>query len=108
MGGFSLGEVDLLCWVMSKKKLVIMVSMKEVFLVGVNKWGYLNVVVEQVFVYIDQFVNYGFNCFYVVVYLKMVFEMVYLKVYFLVEFLVVLMEIDLDISKVWVYFSEVK
>lgn len=108
MGGFSLGEADLLRRAMSKKKLATMASMKEAFLAGANKRGYPNAVAEQVFAYIDQFANYGFNRSHAVAYSKMAFEMAYLKVHFPAEFLAALMETDPDTSKVWAYFSEAK
>ena len=75
MGGFSLGEADLLRRAMSKKKLATMAGMKEAFLAGANKRGYPNAVAEQVFAYIDQFANYGFNRSHAVAYSKMAFEM---------------------------------
>lgn len=108
MGGFSLGEADLLRRAMSKKKAQTMASMKEAFLTGARQRGYQEAAAEQVFSYIDQFANYGFNRSHAVAYSKMAFEMAYLKVHFPAEFLAALMETDPDTKKVWAYFNEAK
>lgn len=91
MAGFSLGEADLLRRAMSKKKRQTMDDMRSKFLVGAKKRGYAEKVATQVFDYIDQFANYGFNRSHAVAYSKMAFEMGYLKTHFPAAFFAALL-----------------
>lgn len=91
MAGFSMGEADLLRRAMSKKKRATMDNMRTKFLAGAKKRGYANKVANQVFDYIDQFANYGFNRSHAVAYSKMAFQMGYLKTHFAGAFFVALL-----------------
>ncbi len=86
MAGFSLGEADLLRRAMSKKKRQTMENMRTKFLAGASQRGYSTEVATQVFDYIDQFANYGFNRSHAVAYSKMAFQMGYLKTHFAAAF----------------------
>ena len=79
MAGFSLGQADLLRRAMSKKKQATMESMRGRFINGAVQNGYSKQIATQVFDYIDQFANYGFNRSHAVAYSKMAYEMAYLK-----------------------------
>lgn len=91
MAGFSLGEADLLRRAMSKKKRQTMDNMRSKFIAGAKKRGYSDQVATQVFDYIDQFANYGFNRSHAVAYSKMAFEMGYLKTHFPAAFFAALL-----------------
>ncbi len=82
MGGFSLGEADLLRRAMSKKKRTVIDEMKQQFLAGAQKNGFTVEVATQVYQYIEQFANYGFNRSHAIAYSKMAFELAYLKVHY--------------------------
>ncbi|WP_159258128.1 DNA polymerase III subunit alpha [Lactiplantibacillus pentosus] len=82
MGGFSLGEADLLRRAMSKKKRAVIDKMREQFIAGAMQNGYSTDVAVQVYQYIEQFANYGFNRSHAVAYSKMAFELAYLKVHY--------------------------
>lgn len=82
MGGFSLGQADLLRRAMSKKKKATMDAMQKKFLDGAAAKGYPQAAAEQTYNYIDRFANYGFNRSHAVAYSKMAFELAYLKVHF--------------------------
>lgn len=99
MAGFTLGQADLLRRAMSKKKRATMESMRQRFLKGATARGYSLKVATQVFNYIDQFANYGFNRSHAVAYSKMAFEMAYLKVHFPEEFFTALLNIEPNETK---------
>lgn len=82
MGGFTLGEADLLRRAMSKKKKAVIDQMRQQFIVGATAKGFDQAVAMQVYQYIEQFANYGFNRSHAVAYSKMAFELAYLKVHF--------------------------
>ncbi|RRK11000.1 DNA polymerase III subunit alpha [Lactiplantibacillus garii] len=82
MGGFSLGEADLLRRAMSKKKRAVIDEMRQKFIAGAEANGFAPDVAVQVYQYIEQFANYGFNRSHAVAYSKMAFELAYLKVHF--------------------------
>lgn len=82
MGGFSLGEADLLRRAMSKKKKQVIDKMRQQFIDGAEKQHFSAAVATQVYQYIEQFANYGFNRSHAVAYSKMAFELAYLKVHY--------------------------
>ena len=99
MAGFSLGEADLLRRAMSKKKQATMEGMRAKFLNGAQANGYTEDLAEQVFNYIDQFANYGFNRSHAVAYSKMAFQMAYLKANYPGEFFTALMNAEPNVDK---------
>jgi DNA polymerase-3 subunit alpha len=99
MAGFSLGEADLLRRAMSKKKRATMESMRTRFMKGAKANGYSESIAEQVFDYIDQFANYGFNRSHAVAYSKMAFQMAYLKAHYPAEFFTALMNAEPNVAK---------
>lgn len=108
MVGYSFGGVDLLCCVMGKKIVEEMVKEWLKFVEGLLVNGVDKKKVGEVFDLLEKFVNYGFNKFYVVVYVVVSYQMVWLKVNYLVEFMVVVMNCDIYlIDKLVVYKCEV-
>lgn len=99
MAGFTLGEADLLRRAMSKKKRQTMESMRTKFLKGAVERGYSHQVAEQVFNYIDQFANYGFNRSHAVAYSKMAFQMAYLKANYSAQFFISLLNSETNVEK---------
>ncbi|MBS9335969.1 DNA polymerase III subunit alpha [Fructobacillus papyrifericola] len=77
--GFSLAQADSLRSAMSKKKLKQMAQAKEAFLAGAKEKGHSQEEAEQLFAYIDQFANYGFNKSHAVAYSELSFSLAYLK-----------------------------
>lgn len=82
MGGFTLGQADILRRAMSKKHKKEMDDMKIQFIDGATKNGYPSDVSETTFDYIERFADYGFNKSHAVAYSKMAFQLAYLKVHF--------------------------
>ncbi|MCK8617013.1 DNA polymerase III subunit alpha [Fructobacillus sp. M158] len=77
--GFSLAQADFLRSAMSKKKVQQMAQAKEAFLTGAETKGHSRKEAEQLFAYIDQFANYGFNKSHAVAYSELSFSLAYLK-----------------------------
>ncbi|WP_251546761.1 DNA polymerase III subunit alpha [Limosilactobacillus caecicola] len=108
MAGFSLGQADLLRRAMSKKKAATMESMRSRFIDGAVANGYDRQVAQQVFDYIDQFANYGFNRSHAVAYSKMAYEMAYLKRHYTTEFFTALLSIEPNAAKQRRHFADAK
>ncbi|MDD9138820.1 DNA polymerase III subunit alpha [Fructobacillus sp. CRL 2054] len=77
--GFTLAQADYLRSAMSKKKVQQMKQAKEAFLKGALEKGHSQQEAEQLFDYIDQFANYGFNKSHAVAYSELSFSLAYLK-----------------------------
>lgn len=84
---------------MSKKKKQTMDNMRAKFMAGARAKGYQSALASQVFDYIDQFANYGFNRSHAVAYSKMAFEMAYLKCHYPTEFYTALLNAEGNITK---------
>jgi DNA polymerase-3 subunit alpha len=82
MGGLSLGQADLLRRAMSKKKHDVIEQMRTNFIDGALQKGYNAKLAQQVYSYIENFANYGFNKSHAVAYSKLAFQLAYLKTYF--------------------------
>ena len=108
MAGFSLGQADLLRRAMSKKKQATMESMRGRFINGAVQNGYSKQIATQVFDYIDQFANYGFNRSHAVAYSKMAYEMAYLKCHYPAEFFTALLSIEPNINKEQLHLADAK
>lgn len=82
LAGFSLGEADLLRRAMSKKNADVIQKEREKFIQGAVKLGKRKEIAEQVYDYIAQFANYGFNRSHAVAYSKIAFWLAYFKVHY--------------------------
>ncbi|MDK7951803.1 DNA polymerase III subunit alpha [Lactobacillus paragasseri] len=82
LAGFSLGEADLLRRAMSKKNADVIQKEREKFIQGAVKLGRRKEIAEQVYNYIAQFANYGFNRSHAVAYSKIAFWLAYFKVHY--------------------------
>lgn len=82
LAGFSLGEADLLRRAMSKKNADVIQKEREKFIQGAVKLGRRKEVAEQVYDYVAQFANYGFNRSHAVAYSKIAFWLAYFKVHY--------------------------
>lgn len=82
LAGFSLGGADLLRRAMSKKNADVIQKEREKFIQGAVKLGRRKEIAEQVYDYIAQFANYGFNRSHAVAYSKIAFWLAYFKVHY--------------------------
>ncbi|MCH4123295.1 MAG: DNA polymerase III subunit alpha [Levilactobacillus sp.] len=109
MGGFTLGEADLLRRAMSKKKKQTMDAMQKKFVAGAQQLGYPVTTAEQVFAYMDRFANYGFNRSHAVAYSKLAFQLAYLKAHYPAPFYAALMNSVINVPvKTKAYLTEAK
>lgn len=109
MGGFSLGEADLLRRAMSKKKAAVLAAEQTKFIEGAKAKGFDQQTAETVYDYIDHFANYGFNRSHAVAYSMIAFWLAYIKVHYPTAFFAALMNGSLNnATKLRQYVQELK
>lgn len=86
MAGYTLGEADILRRAMGKKDSRLMQEEARHFLAGAQSQGYEEAQAQEVFNYIYQFANYGFNRSHAVVYSLLAYQLAYLKAHYPIEF----------------------
>lgn len=87
MGGFSLGQADILRYAMSKKMIDKMELMKVKFLEGTQKQGIDKKIAEEVYALIEKFAEYGFNKAHATVYAHVSYQAAYLKAHYPREYM---------------------
>ncbi len=95
IGGYSLGEADILRRAMGKKKPEVMKVEKEKFLKKAQENGYNKKVAENIFSYMEPFADYGFNKSHSACYSVVAYQTAYLKANYPIQFMAGLMETDL-------------
>jgi len=109
IGGFSLGEADLVRRAMGKKIVAEMDRLKGEFADGGVKKGYVRSHCEELFDLIVKFAGYGFNKSHSAAYALVTFYTSYLKKYYPSEFMSALLTLEKDnTDKVVKYVDEVK
>ncbi len=91
IGGFSLGEADLIRRAMGKKDEQIMADNKLKFTQGAQKNGYDKAKAEELWDLIVKFAGYGFNKSHSAAYAMVTFQTAYLKTYYEHEFMAALL-----------------
>ena len=91
MGGYTLGEADILRRAMAKKQKSLIDIERAHFIKGALELGYEEKVATQVYSYIEQFANYGFNRSHAVAYSFIAYQMAYLKAHYPEAFFVSLL-----------------
>ncbi len=87
VGGFSLGQADILRRAMGKKKLKEMEQMKKQFLEGARERGFGEKQAETIFDLLQPFAGYGFNKSHAAAYSVLAYKTAYLKANYPVEFM---------------------
>lgn len=82
IAGFSLGEADVLRRAISKKDIRVMEEERVHFIEGSMANGFTLSEAEEVYNYIYEFSNYGFNRAHAVVYSTLAFQLAYLKIHY--------------------------
>ena len=95
LGGYSLGQADLLRRAMGKKIPAEMAVHREKFIEGAGKNGILKGVAEQIFEQAAKFAGYGFNKGHAAAYAQVAYQTAYLKANYPVEFLAASMTLDI-------------
>ena len=108
IGGFTLGEADIIRRAMGKKDVSYMNQMKEEFADGAAKKGLIRDHAVKLFDLIIEFAGYGFNKSHSAAYAMVSFQTAYLKTYFPAEFMSSLMNFEKDVDKVAKYISDAR
>jgi DNA polymerase-3 subunit alpha len=82
LGGFTLGEADVLRKAMGKKKLDVMAKLKVKFMAGVEERGIVKREAEDIWDMMEQFAKYGFNKAHSVCYSWIGYQTAYLKAHY--------------------------
>jgi DNA polymerase-3 subunit alpha len=91
MGGYSLGEADILRRAIGKKKKSIMTKEKNKFIKRAIDLKYKKEVAENVWSLIERFAGYGFNKAHSTSYAMITYQTAYLKNHYPVEFMAALL-----------------
>lgn len=109
IGGFSLGEADLIRRAMSKKKEDEMIKLKNEYLIGAKKNGYDVAKADNLFELIMKFAEYGFNKSHSAAYALITFQTAYLKTHYPAEFMAAIITSEENrVDKVVKYIDECK
>ncbi len=95
IGGYSMGEADMLRRAMGKKKPEVMKIEKDKFIDRAQKNGYEKKTAEAIFSYMEPFADYGFNKSHSACYSLIAYQTAFLKANYPIEFLAGIMETDL-------------
>lgn len=107
MGGFSLGQADLLRRAMGKKKESVLMAQRKSFLEGTRKNGIEDTIANEVFDLMVFFAGYGFNKSHSAAYAYVAYQTAYLKAHFYPEFLAATMTSFMtNIDKLTLYINE--
>jgi len=87
IGGYSLGQADLLRRAMGKKKADVMVKEKARFIEGAKKKGFSEADADRIFEILVPFAGYGFNKSHAAAYSVVAYRTAYLKANFPAEFM---------------------
>ncbi len=87
IGGYSLGEADLLRRAMGKKKVEEMAQQREKFVEGAKAKGFPPKKAERVFDHMEKFAGYGFNKSHSAAYAYLAFITAYLKQHYPTEYM---------------------
>lgn len=94
IGGFSLGDADLLRRAMGKKKQEVMEQKKKEFLQGALKREYPPEACARLFDQMAEFAKYGFNKSHSTAYALVAYQTAYLKANWPVQFMAALLTLD--------------
>ena len=109
IAAFSLADADLFRRAISKKQVDKLSSLKKSFIEGGIKNGYTQEKVEEIFDYIFEFANYGFNHSHSLAYSYISYWLAYIAYYYPLEFYSTLLTSnDASIEKVIQYINEAK
>jgi len=111
IGGFSLGEADIIRRAMGKKQVEYMNQKKEEFAIGAEKQGLSKAHAVELFDLIIKFAGYGFNKSHSAAYAMVSFQTAWLKTYYPAEFMAALMNFQDGqgkIEKVAAYVSDAR
>jgi len=109
IGGFSMGQADLLRRAMTKKDKNIMITQRNDFIKGALKVGLDKEEASSLFEKMTHFARYGFNKSHSAAYALIAYQTAYLKANYPVEFMAALISSDMgNTEKIYCYIQECK
>jgi DNA polymerase-3 subunit alpha len=107
IGGFTLGQADILRRAMGKKDLKLMTEQKSIFSEGAQKNGIDKKTADAIFELINKFANYGFNKSHSLAYSFLAYQIAYLKTHYPAEFIAANMTAEMnDRPKIVLFMQE--
>lgn len=109
IGGYSLGQADMLRRAMGKKKAEEMAAHKEIFRKGAMERGFNEEKSIQLFDLMEKFAEYGFNKSHAVAYSVVAYQTAFLKHYYPAQFFAALLGTEINNKeKITAYIQEAK
>ena len=109
IGGYSLGEADILRRAMGKKKVEVMKEQREIFLTKSKERGFDETRTGELFDLMAYFAGYGFNKSHSAAYAFIAYQTAYLKANFPAEFMACLISLEsTHADKMAFYLQETK
>ncbi|MCT4642700.1 MAG: DNA polymerase III subunit alpha [Bacteriovoracaceae bacterium] len=109
VGGYSLGEADMLRRAMGKKKEKEMARHREIFLAGAKERGYDTKKAAEVYDLMAEFAKYGFNKSHAVAYAVIAYQTAFLKRYYPACFFAALLGTEMNnTDKVTAYINDAR
>jgi DNA polymerase III subunit alpha len=107
MGGFTMGEADILRRAMGKKDRELMAKQREKFVTGCRERGTTAAKAERVWELMEKFAGYGFNKSHAAAYGLVAYQTAYFKANYPVEFMAALLTSEMgDTDKIVKYIEE--
>lgn len=94
IGGYSLGEADILRRAMGKKKAEVMIEQRQIFLERAQKNNFDSKKAGELFDLMEYFAGYGFNKSHSAAYALIAYQTAYLKAHYPAEFLSCLITLE--------------
>jgi DNA polymerase-3 subunit alpha len=109
VGGYSLGESDILRRAMGKKKVEVMAEQRAIFLKRAKERGFDEKKSAELFDLMEYFAGYGFNKSHSAAYAMIAYQTAYLKATFPAEFMACLITLECtNTDKMTFYLEEAK
>ena len=99
IGGYSLGEADILRRAMGKKKAEVMIEQRSIFLEKSAAQGFNSIKAGELFDLIVYFAGYGFNKSHSAAYALIAYQTAYLKANFPAEFMACLISLEVGVPE---------
>ncbi|TVQ41266.1 MAG: DNA polymerase III subunit alpha [Spirochaetaceae bacterium] len=106
VGGFSLGQADILRRAMGKKKEAEMERMKQQFVAGALERGFTESQAESIFTLLKPFAGYGFNKSHAAAYSVLAYKTAYLKANYPVQFMAANLTNEINNSRNFAWYME--
>ena len=96
IGGYSLGEADILRRAMGKKKAEVMAEQGAIFVTRATERGFDGKKAQELFDLMAYFAGYGFNKSHSAAYALIAYQTAYLKAHYTAEFMACLISLEVS------------